>query len=190
MARTDGRTGNCGHGKRWSFTAYEGQWHLFEITPELIEEIGWQTEECPDTQRKHYQGYILTKRDTRENAMRRLYPGVHIELARDWNALLAYCKKTDTAIPGSQVKLIGTPSLTMKDALLKLCSCWDEGLIISLIDKKLTGKDLYKEEYWTIVRRCLYHYPNLVGLYANPIYLTTWVNTRDVWLHLYNKSIE
>jgi methionyl-tRNA synthetase len=89
---------------KWQFTAYESQWKLFiGNVPAIVAEVGWQTEKCPDTGRLHYQGFIRTTSQQRFSALKKVYPGVHIEPARNWDALVAYCKKNETALPDSQV---------------------------------------------------------------------------------------
>lgn len=93
---------------RWAFTAYEAQFGLFKKMPNAIRAWGWNHEECPETQRKHYQGYILTRQQHRfkghtpADSLRRMFPGVHIEPAREWAALLKYCKKGETRVPGTE----------------------------------------------------------------------------------------
>lgn len=86
---------------RWQFTAYEGQWYLFKKMPGLIAEWGWQEEICPDTGRRHYQGYLRTHQQQRLNAVCRMLPGVHLEVARDWLKTKNYCKKEETRAPGT-----------------------------------------------------------------------------------------
>lgn len=88
---------------RWSFTAFEAQWNLFTLMPPLIAEWGWQQEICATTGKRHYQGYLRTTIQVRHSQLRKVLPGVHIEVAKNWEALIAYCNKTDTAIPGTQV---------------------------------------------------------------------------------------
>lgn len=97
---------------RWSFTAYEAQWPMFESMPMSVAEWGWQTEICEKTQRLHYQGYIRTKSQVRFSQLQKELPGVHLEVcgkntpdkpqAECWKALVQYCKKADTAVPGTQ----------------------------------------------------------------------------------------
>jgi len=87
---------------RWAFTAFEAQWPLFEKMPPVVKDAGWQMEIAPDTQKKHYQGYLLTNGTQRFAAMKKLFPGVHLEVAKNWLALVAYCNKKETAVPGSQ----------------------------------------------------------------------------------------
>nr|ALE29626.1 replication associated protein [Lake Sarah-associated circular virus-15]ALE29629.1 replication associated protein [Lake Sarah-associated circular virus-15] len=87
---------------RWAFTAYEGQWHLFETMPPEIAEWGWQTEKCPDTDRLHYQGYLMLQRQQRLASLVRLLPGVHFGAARNWTDLVNYCRKKDTRVEGTE----------------------------------------------------------------------------------------
>lgn len=87
---------------RWSFTAFEAQWPLFESMPPSIVEWGWQTEICEKTNRPHYQGYLRTKSQVRFSQLKKELPGVHLEVAKNWEALLNYCNKTATAVAGSQ----------------------------------------------------------------------------------------
>lgn len=93
---------------RWAFTAYESQFDLFKKMHPAVRQWGWNTEICPDTQRLHYQGYILTRQQHRfkgklpADSLRRMFPGVHIEPARDWAALLNYCKKAESRAPGTE----------------------------------------------------------------------------------------
>jgi len=86
---------------RWQFTAYEEQWSLFTSMPPGIAEWGWNTEICPKTNRKHYQGYLRLSQQQRFAWLRKLIPGVHIEVAQNWDALVNYCKKEETRAPGT-----------------------------------------------------------------------------------------
>jgi len=86
---------------QWAFTAYEDQWKYFEAMDPGIKKWGWQIEECPETKRKHYQGYILLYKQQRFSYVTGLIPGVHIQKARNWKALLNYCCKLETRVPGT-----------------------------------------------------------------------------------------
>ena len=103
MGETDRQTDKLVKSTRWSFTAYEQQWDLFKEVPAGVAEWGFQTEVCPKTDRKHYQGYIRLSQQQRFGWLAKLLPGVHLEVAKNWDALIEYCKKTDTAVPGTQV---------------------------------------------------------------------------------------
>lgn len=105
MAKTDRQTDKS---SRWAFTAYEQQWSLFETISPGIAEWGWQEEICPDTNRKHYQGFIRTSQQQRFSWLKKLFPGVHLEVAKNWEALLQYCQKKQTAITGTSVHVTNT----------------------------------------------------------------------------------
>jgi len=88
---------------RWAFTAYESQWRLFSSNiPYGIAEWGWNVEECPDTHRLHYQGYMRLTQQQRLHWLRQHFPGVHFEIARNWEALKEYCRKAESRVPGTE----------------------------------------------------------------------------------------
>lgn len=88
---------------RWQFTAYEPQFKFLDTMPPIVAEWGWQDEICPTSGRLHKQGFMRTTQQQRFTAMRKAFPGLHMEIARDWHKLLNYCKKKDTAVPDSTV---------------------------------------------------------------------------------------
>lgn len=87
---------------RWAFTAYEEQWSLFETMPPGVAEWGWNAEVCPKSNRKHYQGYLRLTAQQRFAWLRKLLPGVHIEICKNWDALKLYCQKEETRMEGTQ----------------------------------------------------------------------------------------
>lgn len=183
MGETDRQTKTT----RWSFTAYKDQWSMFDgkVLPELIAEIGWQSELCPDTQREHYQGFIRTSRQVRFAQLQKIYPGVHLEPARNWEALMEYCKKTDTAIPGTQVHHNAPQEkkfMTMSQALILLASNlpyetydWSE-----IDEKKL--KQLKDDMFWKAVENTVRYDLDLVGLFTQPQYYRAFINLKSVWV--------
>lgn len=94
---------------RWQFTAYEGDYALLDAHAEtgndLIAEIGWQDEICPKTQKKHRQGYVRTVRQVRFGQLKAIMGGIHLEKAKNWEALQNYCRKEETRdASGSQIQ--------------------------------------------------------------------------------------
>lgn len=92
---------------RWAFTAYEGDYSMLDALAEqrhqLIAEIGWQDEICPTTQKKHRQGYVRTVRQVRFGQLKAVMGGVHLEKAKNWEALIQYCSKVATRDPSGQL---------------------------------------------------------------------------------------
>jgi len=173
---------------RWAFTAYKDQWSLFDSIPDLVASWGWQTEVCPDTQREHYQGYILLKRQARFSQLKQLFPGVHIEVARNWAALIEYCKKIDSAVPGTQVTQTNTYThLTMTQALLKLAAhvpyrvpLTEDEMLADNYEKKL--KSRLELEYNQALHQILKEDDRLVSIYANNAMRMAWNLTREHYL--------
>jgi len=181
---------------RWAFTAYKDQWTLFDSIPDLVASWGWQTEVCPDTQREHYQGYILLKRQARFTQLKQLLPGVHIEAARDWNKLLQYCKKTDSAVPGTQVvQTNASKHLTMTEALLKLAAHVPfRGLTKTDSENIKDMEKFYKNEseliYNQAVMSILEQDDRLVSVYANNAMKFAWNSTREYYLEKARREAE
>ena len=139
---------------------------------DIIKEWGWQTEVCPDTQRKHYQGYILTRTQQRFSAMKKALPGVHIEIARNWSALLNYCKKTETAVEGTQVVQVNERKyLKFADALMRIANA----MVIT------PGADA-DANYRSAVMELMLSNPDDVSLYSNPQLMRAWNMTQAYWM--------
>lgn len=94
---------------RWAFTAYEQQYGFFRTMPPGVHKWGWNVEECPETKREHYQGWMQLKQQQRFSWMRKQFPGLHVEIPRNWEALQQYCQKEDTRKVGT------TPTIEVND---------------------------------------------------------------------------
>lgn len=168
---------------RWQFTAYEQQWSLFEAMPPIIVEWGWQQEVCPKTQRPHYQGYVRTGRQVRFSQLKKALPGVHLEPAKNWDALVNYCKKEETAVAGTQVHETTTfTSLSMAKALIKVAQNRPLNVDFSRCETTKDVKDKYAYEYEVAVGVILEEDENLVGVYSQPQYERAYVKWRSVWV--------
>jgi len=185
MPETDRQTDKT---TRWAFTAFEEQWSLFNDIKEYrdVAEWGWQQEISPTTNKLHYQGYIRTHRQFRLAGMTKLFPKVHLEPARQWNALLNYCKKSDSAVAGTQVHATNTKEYySMQRSLIELTYFDDEAEEYRELNRErnaqLSVAQTYKEDYWFRVRRVLVGKPDLASTYATPTMLNMWLNTKSVW---------
>ena len=45
---------------------------------------------------------MVLRRQQRASAVVKILPGVHVEIARDWTALVNYCRKKDTRVEGTE----------------------------------------------------------------------------------------
>lgn len=168
---------------RWAFTAYEDQWSLFDVAPPLVAEWGWNHEESPTTGRKHYQGFIRTSRQVRFKQLSQLFPGVHIEPAKNWDALVNYCKKTDTRIDGTEPnhQSFQSRSMSMSQALIQVAR-YRPRLDYSRAETTPEHRQLYVLEYEMAVSDLLREDENLIGVYSQPQYERSYVKWRSVWI--------
>jgi len=170
---------------RWQFTAYEDQWSLFNDIEShtIVAEWGWQTEVCPTTQRKHYQGYLRTHGQVRFTALRKEFPGVHLEVANNWNALVNYCRKTDTALADTQVSQVSTyQHWTMERLFTEMARHAYDAHLYDELRRKESLKIVEDMEYWSIVRSILSEDSSRVAMFATPQVKKIWSNTRSVWI--------
>lgn len=131
--------------------------------PPIVAEWGWQDEVCPTSGKLHKQGYIRTYQQQRFAAMKKAFPGVHLEIARDWNKLLNYCKKTDTAVEGTTVRQTNDiPSIyTYSTELAKRLA-------------KNPTKINSSEDVFDIVADDISEREGIEWIATNPQFITTW----------------
>lgn len=165
---------------RWVFTVQEGQYHLFDTMPNIVAEWGWQDEIAPTTGSKHRQGYLRTRSQVRFSAIRKLFPDVHFEVARDWNKAVNYCKKAETRDPnGQQVHSVNQREyLQLHTALRKIARVWVQPEYDD--PKEASKKQDYA--YWNAVKVLLATNPEDISFYAEGKVKSAWINTRDFWL--------
>lgn len=170
---------------RWAFTAFENQWPLFEKMPDLVKEWSWQTEVCPDTGRKHYQGWILTNSQQRHSALIKALPGVHIEIAKNWNALISYCRKEETRdASGSVVHQVNQREyLTLDKALMRLANVFDlEGFERDVKNPDNKTKSVQKQYFQKAVQELVRENPADIGYYVRPDVERGWHLAGNVFL--------
>nr|WPR18768.1 MAG: replication polyprotein [Chemarfal virus 119] len=175
---------------RWQFTAYEDQYPLIESRHDLIAEIGWQDEICPDTGRKHRQGYLRTHRQCRLAQLVSIIPGVHLEKARDWEALKNYCSKLETRDPsGCQVQRSYERPLRLHEMLIEVArqylfekqtSMWSEEWL-SRLDRQTDRRLLIKALYIYAKQLCTNH-PEYAIVISRQDAKDAWCNFFDLWI--------
>ena len=192
---------------RWAFTAYMDEWEMIHAAVDAVKNgsdsfrmIKYQQEECPTTQKQHYQGAIQTHKQMRFAAIRKLLPGIHLEPAKNWTALLAYCEKSDTKVAGGRQECVETSYRPKKihdlltefaqiyldadnflesenycpicDKLPHKCECANKGQTDRQTDA----------DYWTIACVYLHRHPEMAGLVGQPMPQNLWKNTKQVWI--------
>jgi len=203
MAKTDRQTDKT---SRWAFTAYEEQWPIVDDFNKsaLVAEFGYQHELCPRTNRKHRQGFLRTKQQVRFSAMTKAFPGIHFEVAKNWDALIQYCKKEETRDKSRPDFFSGTGSkekpLTMAQALMKLASFADPVIVYDTVPvvNPLTGTTEHqqlwesrtydhKAMYLTAVRNWIKINPDIIALVTQPQYKSAYY---DFWKEFQQMAIE
>jgi hypothetical protein len=169
--------------------------------PRQVAEWGWNTEKCPKTNRLHYQGYMRTREQCRLAALTTIFPGVHFEVARDWPALVQYCKKAETRVPGTEPvsayqdfpDMFGysedlatrlpnwdeVRELWMKDTELKMALCRrrqassvELGLVIYDTPELFAYETLLKE----MIQMDVVRGQPVEFIVQNPLFITMWKN--------------
>lgn len=187
---------------RWAFTAYMDEWEMIHAAVDSVKQsndsafrmIKYQQEECPTTKKQHYQGAIQTHKQMRFSGIRKLLPGVHLEPAKNWVALLSYCEKSDTKVAGGSSANVESSYKPMKihdlltefariylsilecpfcNELPEECSCNKEET------DRQTDKDI---EYWYLASIYLRQHPEMAGLIGQPMPQNLWKNTKQVWI--------
>ena len=92
----------------WLFTWFKKEdteakfltWDEDDLVSNGVRFIVYQLEECPETGKPHYQGYIEMVVKIRFKALTKLFPsGIHLELRKGTQRqAIAYCTKEDTRI--------------------------------------------------------------------------------------------
>lgn len=132
----------------------------------------------------HIQAAVLTAQ-VRLSQMKKWQPRAHFEPAKNWEALLRYVEKTETAVAGTQQTVQGG-YIAMDQALI-LVARYGCNMLEWLMESDRTEQEVTqwkKQEYWAAVNGILMDRPDLVGLYTQPQMERAWVNTRSVWMKL------
>lgn len=168
---------------RWSITAFEEQYPLLDNPdPTFVKLLKWQDEIAPETGRKHRQGALQTQKAERFSAVRKRFPGCHIEPATNWSALLAYCSKDESADPDGQRVQREFPDKRpprVDELLLLFASTL---LFLEEVEPKSSIHMLPPEEqYWPLARIILREKPILASIIGQPLPQNLWKHTRGVW---------
>lgn len=97
--------------RNWCFTSYEE--NPIPYDEHTMDTLVEQREQCPKTNKLHWQGCIKFRRGHEFTWVKKLLGSTcHIERAHDWNASVKYCTKNETRVPGTQPLLHGNCNTT------------------------------------------------------------------------------
>nr|ALE29748.1 replication associated protein [Lake Sarah-associated circular virus-37]ALE29750.1 replication associated protein [Lake Sarah-associated circular virus-37]ALE29752.1 replication associated protein [Lake Sarah-associated circular virus-37]ALE29754.1 replication associated protein [Lake Sarah-associated circular virus-37]ALE29756.1 replication associated protein [Lake Sarah-associated circular virus-37] len=170
-------------GTWWSVTAYGDNIIKLEdkdAIPDYIRTIYGGREQCPTTGRLHFQGALQCASQCRAGRILDWLPGVHLEKAKNSDALKKYVMKEETAA-GEKTEVINKNEYTTLQKAMELLA--EENIVQTDIQTdKLTAKQIASHQYWQRVRQVLEKRPELVSIYASPLAKTAWTNTCSVWM--------
>jgi len=94
----------------------------------------YQIEICPTTGRKHIQGGVYFKSVRTAKILRKCFPGCHHEVARNWSAVVDYCRKDETSTFERYTNIVfprviqdplaGKALYTWQRSVVELVECW------------------------------------------------------------------
>lgn len=88
--------------KNWCFTSFATD-KVPVFDPETMSYLVFQIEECPDTHRRHFQGYVQLAKKLRLTGLKKIFPDAtaHYEKSRGTADEAAnYCKKEESRVDG------------------------------------------------------------------------------------------
>lgn len=123
----------------WCFTLHQND--KPDIKTDQVQYLVYQQEECPETKRKHWQGYIEFKNRKRFTQVKDILGDqAHIEPRRGTSQQAAdYCKKKETAIDGTQHEE-GTRSIPDQNGLEAVKRMIDEGKDMTQVAEEHFGQ--------------------------------------------------
>lgn len=167
----------------WSVTAYGDNITRLESKdgcPSIIKRISGGRETCPKTGRLHGQFKIQCVTQCRASVIMDWLPGIHLEVARNSDALEKYVMKEETAA-GEKTTWENKNEYTTLQKAMELLA--QENIVqTDRQTDKITAKQIASHLYWERVRQVLEKRPELISIYASPLAKTAWTNTSSVWL--------
>lgn len=97
------RTNRRSPAKQWTITLFDFPEDFYLWQPQHMKYAVWQIEACPDTGRRHVQGFFSLKKKKRLTGVQALFPGMgpHLEVAvGSVDANYAYCTKEESRVDG------------------------------------------------------------------------------------------
>lgn len=87
--------------KHWCFTEFDTCELNFEYIKSIDNEfLSFQLEQCPETSKLHFQGFISFAKRTTLNKAKKLLPQAHWEIARNIEKAILYSQKEDSRMAG------------------------------------------------------------------------------------------
>lgn len=122
--------------------------------------------------------------------MRKLLPGVHLEVARNWEALIQYCRKSESAVEGTQVQQKNHIEHWSLDMVFMNMARYSKEYEITfnelVIEQRQSVIKVIDGEFWYCVNRIVEAEPFRVSIFATPQVKTIWSKTRQTWKNMFD----
>lgn len=143
----------------WSVTAFNEEIALLEDTdhlPPFVKKIYGGREECPKTNKLHFQGALQCNVQVRMSQIKSWLKTAHLEPARDKECLKQYAMKDNTAVGEKTVTVNPNPYYPAHE-------------ILQLIADQLTRTEMFEDGcFYVAVNRLLKKNKFLAGQLMNP----------------------
>lgn len=96
-------SGQTKQARKWVFTIFRGNHPEHpKWVPAEMSYMVYQLEQCPSTEREHYQGYVSFRTQKSMAAVKRIFDCqiMHCEICKDEQAAIMYAKKRETRLDG------------------------------------------------------------------------------------------
>lgn len=180
MSQTDRQTDKS---TWWEVTGYGDNITRLESLstyPSFVKKVWGGREACPTTKREHFQGCIQCNGQQRKSAFKDWLPGVHLEVARQKDALIKYSMKEDTAT-GDKLERVNPTRFYSADEILVLIA---KQVIDCYTETQYHGPDGRKLLYNKSINLLLTEQPRLAGQLMNPSLRNFFADTYMVWINL------
>lgn len=99
--------------KQWMGTSFAEKF----VVPASASYCAWQREKCPTSERLHWQFFVVLVKRERLTALKKMFPGAHLEIARNSSEARNYCLKEETRVSGPWEKGTFSATSCIVDAL-------------------------------------------------------------------------
>lgn len=166
----------------WSVTAFKDPDMTILLekkdVPDFVKEIAGGLEECPETGRPHFQGFLLLRTQQRMSALKKWLPTSHLEVCRKGAAALKnYAMKSDTAI-GEKTEWSNPQQYEqLHEWLLKAAKEYvrtEDAYYSGLKDAPVQPKDPHRDTYIWATSKLIAEDISMLNKYSNPQFIAAW----------------
>lgn len=142
--------------------------------PDWVKSVAGGVESCPTTGRSHFQGAVICVRQVRFSAVKKWLPSSHIEVARDKNAVVSYCMKSETAVGEKIVRQNENEYVPLHVIIMNMGIMFHKEFSGMQIDDDEKIDEYRRRVFTTIANRMVYNDFKLITVLSNPQAIRMW----------------